>query len=113
MATAASMARPKRWDRPFGGEMTGIASNNRDEMRKRIKYNHLVANCVIFHNVVELTRVLNQLHAEGHQFAPETISALSPYLTWHINRFGWYHLDSQRQPLPIDFELAFGMPNNV
>ena len=97
----------------FGGEMTGIASNIRDEMRKRIKYNHLVANCVIFHNVVELTRVLNQLHAEGHQFAPETISALSPYLTWHINRFGWYHLDSKRQPLPIDFELAFGIPDDV
>ena len=76
-------------------------------MRKRIKYNHLVANCVIFHNVVELTRVLNQIHAEGHRFEPEAIAALSPYLTWHINRFGLYELDAKRQPLPIRFDLAF------
>ncbi|MEO0434866.1 MAG: Tn3 family transposase, partial [Cyanobacteria bacterium J06656_5] len=75
--------------------------------RKRIKYNHLVANCVIFHNVVELTRVLNQIYAEGHRFEPEAIAALIPYLTWHINRFGLYQLDAERQPLPINFELAF------
>ena len=28
-----------------------IAENDRDEQRKLIKYNHLVANCLIFHNV--------------------------------------------------------------
>ena len=94
----------------FGGQMHGIASNNRDELRKRIKCNHLVANCVIFHNVVELTRILNQLHQQGHRFSSEAISALSPYLTEHINRFGLYHLDSERQPLPIDFELLCGDP---
>jgi len=94
----------------FGGETSGIASNNRDEMRKRLKYNHLVANCVIFHNVVELTRVLNQLHQEGYRFVQAAISALSPYLTGHINRFGLYHLDAERQPLPLNFELAMGKP---
>lgn len=94
----------------FGGEMRGIASNNRDEMRKRIQYNHLVANCVIYHNVVELTRVLNQLHQEGYQFDQDAISALSPYLTEHINRFGLFQLDSERQPLPVELELAFGEP---
>ncbi|UJB73113.1 Tn3 family transposase (plasmid) [Acaryochloris sp. 'Moss Beach'] len=30
-----------------------IRVNHRDELSKRIKYNHLVANCVIFHNVTE------------------------------------------------------------
>jgi TnpA family transposase len=33
----------------FGGEGI-IASNDRAKQRKRIKYNHLIANCVIFHN---------------------------------------------------------------
>jgi TnpA family transposase len=33
----------------FGGEGI-IAENSRDEQRKAIKYNHLVANCLIFHN---------------------------------------------------------------
>ncbi|UJB73344.1 Tn3 family transposase (plasmid) [Acaryochloris sp. 'Moss Beach'] len=30
-----------------------IRVNHRDELSKRIKHNHLVANCVIFHNVTE------------------------------------------------------------
>jgi hypothetical protein len=36
--------------------------------------------------------------------------ALGPYLTGHINRFGLYRLDSGRQPLPLNFELAMGKP---
>jgi TnpA family transposase len=40
----------------FGGEGV-IAENSRDEQRKAIKYNHLVANCLIFHNVCSLTRL--------------------------------------------------------
>lgn len=47
------------------------------------------------------------LSSEGHQFELEAIAVLSPYLTWHINRFGLYQLDAERQPLPINFELAF------
>jgi TnpA family transposase len=34
----------------FGGERL-IAENDRDRQRKLIKYNHLVASCLIFHNV--------------------------------------------------------------
>jgi len=49
----------------FGGEGI-IAENRRDEQRKIVKYNHLVANLVIFHNVVTMTKVLRQLIAEGH-----------------------------------------------
>jgi hypothetical protein len=35
----------------FGGEGI-IMENSRDEQRKAIKYNHLVANCQIFHNLL-------------------------------------------------------------
>ena len=48
----------------FGGEGL-IAENDRDQQRKLIKYNHLVANCLIFHNVQAQTRVLRQLAEEG------------------------------------------------
>jgi len=71
----------------FGGEGV-IPSNNRDEQRKFIKYNHLVANCLIFYNVFEMSRILNQLMQEGYSFSDEAISALSPYLTEHVNRLG-------------------------
>jgi TnpA family transposase len=39
----------------FGGEGI-IRQNNREEQRKIIRYNHLVANLVVFHNVVAMTR---------------------------------------------------------
>ena len=82
-----------------------IASNDRDQQRKQIKYNHLVANCLIFYNVSELSRILNQLAQEGHRFSKEALAALSPYITDSIIRFGSYHLNSQRSPAPLDYNL--------
>ena len=35
------------------------------ELRRFIKYNHLVANCIIFYNVNTRTRILRQLVEEG------------------------------------------------
>ncbi len=58
-----------------------IAENDRDRQRKLIKYNHLVANCLIFHNVQAQTRILRQLAEEGQEFDDATLSRLSPYLT--------------------------------
>jgi hypothetical protein len=86
----------------FGREGT-ISTNDRDEQRKLIKYNHLVANCLIFYNVSELSRILQELAQEGRKFSAEALSALSPYITWHINRFGLYWMDADRSPLPLDF----------
>lgn len=88
----------------FGGEGV-ISTNNRDEQRKLVKYNHLVANCLIFYNVFEISRILHELMQEGVKFEPETIAALSPYWTQHINRFGRYSLDMDRCPPPIDFGI--------
>jgi TnpA family transposase len=38
-----------------------IAENLRDEQRKIIKYNHLVTNLLIYHNVVNMSRALARL----------------------------------------------------
>ena len=62
----------------FGGEGV-ISTNNRDELRQIIKYNHLIANCLIFYNVVEMSRILNDLMQEGIGVEPEAIAALSPF----------------------------------
>jgi TnpA family transposase len=88
----------------FGGERM-IPSNDRDEQRKFIKYNHLVANCLIFYNVFEMSRVLHQLMQEGYTFSEEAIASLSPYLTEHINRLGRYHLNLERRPPEIQFDV--------
>jgi TnpA family transposase len=88
-----------KWIR-FGSDET-LKENDRDEQRKLIKYNHLVANLIIFHNICTLTQLLNDLAKEGYEFDEQTIAALSPYIRDHINRFGAYVLNMlRRQGLP-------------
>lgn len=90
----------------FGGDV--ISSNSRDEQRKRIKYNHLAANCVIFHTACQLTEVVKELLAEGHELPREALAGISPYLTEHINRLGDYTLDLDHALQP---DYAFKLPD--
>ena len=89
----------------FGGDGI-ISENNRAEQRKFIKYNHLVSNCLIFHNVYSMTRAFHQLAREGYEIDEEAVARLSPYLTEHINRFGRYTLDLKRNMPSPDYNLA-------
>jgi TnpA family transposase len=86
----------------FGGEGI-ITENSRDEQRKAIKYNHLVANCLIFHNLCSLTRLVRNLEQRGESVPDDAIAAISPYLTEHINRFGDYTLNLDRKPPQPDY----------
>jgi len=72
-----------------------------------VKYNHLVANLLIFHTVVGMTRALESLAADGHGTAitSEALAGTSPYLNEHLNRFGSYELDLSKPPAPLPFEL--------
>jgi TnpA family transposase len=88
----------------FGGDGV-IRQNNREEQRQIIRYNHLVANLVVFHNVVSMTRVLQALIDEGYPVTPEIIARLAPYKLGHINRFGHYDLRFDQPPPPITEEL--------
>ena len=89
----------------FGGHE--IRENSRTEQRKIIRYNHLVANLVIFHNVVEMTKVIKQLIAEGVEITPEILEGLSPYKIGHLNRFGHYRLEFEKIPPEIPQDLDF------
>jgi TnpA family transposase len=89
----------------FGGEGI-ITENSRDEQRKAIKYNHLVANCLIFHNLCSLTRLAQMLEQRGEAVPEDAIAAISPYLTEHINRFGDYTLNLDRKPPQPDYEYT-------
>ena len=88
----------------FGGDNI-IATNIREEQRKFLKYNHLVANCLIFQNVFEVSRILHELVQEGYKVDPAAVAGLSPYLRRHINRFGRYSLDVNRTPQKLNYEL--------
>lgn len=82
-----------------------LAENHRGEQRKLIKYNHLMAKCLIFFNVCAMTRVLDKIANEGLQINTEVLRRLSPYQTRHVNRFGEYRSDLNRQPPPINYPL--------
>jgi Tn3 transposase DDE domain len=67
-----------------------------------------VANAVIFQNVVDQSRILAQLLAEGFSVYREDVMALRPYLTAHLKRFGDYVVDLTLLPPPLsDVELSF------
>jgi TnpA family transposase len=93
----------------FGGGRL-LAENTRDEQRKMIKYHHLVANLLIFHNVVTMTKALQLLMADGNRIDEEALACLSPYQTEHINRFGRYALKRDRVPEPLDRVRVLRMP---
>ena len=52
----------------------------RDEQRKMIKYNHLVANLLVFHTAVGMTRALENMAADGFADAisPEALTSKRP-----------------------------------
>lgn len=75
------------WIRFGGGGV--IRDNMRLNQRKIIRFNHLLANMLIFHTVVYQTKGINKLRAEGIEVLP----GISPYWTEHLNRFGTFHLD--------------------
>ena len=90
----------------FGGEGI-IAENVRHEQRKVIKYNQLVANMVILHNVHEMTRLLKTIQAKGYVLTEEVLRGLAPYRKGHINRFGEYMLDLEREVAPMSYKVEF------
>jgi TnpA family transposase len=90
----------------FGGEGV-LASNDRAVQRKIIKYNHLVANCVIFYNAVVISQALYELHASGVVIDADALAAISPLITEHIDRFGRYP-SNEALPPPFDEAVFHG-----
>jgi Tn3 transposase DDE domain len=96
---------------PNGYSLVGdsvITEGIRDEQRKIIKYNHLLANLLIFHTLVTMIHAIRHLVDDGYSIDTEALATLSPYQTEHINRFGTSILNLQRTPPPLDLE--FWMP---
>lgn len=92
----------------FGGDGI-IAENIRHEQHKVIKYNQLVANMVILHNVHNMTRILKGLQAKGYILTEELLNGLGPYRRHHINRFGEYPLDLERAIEPLNYRIIFSL----
>ncbi|EGV6907223.1 Tn3 family transposase [Salmonella enterica] len=80
-----------------------LEENVRDKQLKIIKYNHLIANLLIFHNCHSMTQALKELQSEGVEITPEILRTLSPYRQ-HLNRFGVFEL-RERVVAPVDYGI--------
>jgi hypothetical protein len=60
---------------------------------------------LVFHNVVSMTRVLQELINEDYSVTPLIVARMSPDKTEHINRFGSYQTRFDQVPLPITEDL--------
>ena len=61
---------------------------------------------IVLHNVVGMTRVLQELRDEGTEITLEILAGLAPFRTAHINRFGDYTLDFRRKIAPLNFDAT-------
>ncbi len=83
-----------------------IGDNMRFNQRKIIKFNHLLANMLIFHTVVYQTKGINKLKEKGINIPSEILTGMSPYWTEHINRFGAFHLNMDKNTASIEYDLT-------
>ena len=92
----------------FGGEGV-IDTIDPVEQEQHLKYNHLVANAAAIQNVIDLTRAVRDLQADGYFVRREDLAQLSPYQTRRLKRFGDYPL-SMSSPEPFDSDLVVPFP---
>jgi len=74
-----------------------IRENQLPEQDKIIKFNHLVTNLVILHNVNNMTNIIRKLQRQGFDISPELLAGLSPYRWEHINLLGLYQLVTSKK----------------
>jgi TnpA family transposase len=86
------------------GNLGRILDNDPVEMEKQVKYNHLLANCVMLQNVLDMSQALRELLDEGYPVTPQTVQGLSAYVHGHIRRYGDYELEVEEVPPPISEE---------
>ena len=80
----------------FGAE--GIERNDPAEQEKIIKFNTLLANCVIFHIAADMTTVLLAMIAERRPVDLDHLADMAPYITERVKRFGEYPIDGLEEP---------------
>lgn len=88
---------------PFGNHGR-ILDNDPVEMEKQIKFNHLIANCLMLQNVLDMSQALRELIEEGYPVTPAAVRGLSAYVHGHIRRYGDYELEVEDVPPPISEE---------
>ncbi|WP_248958473.1 Tn3 family transposase [Sphaerisporangium perillae] len=75
----------------FGGKLIG--HNDPDYQEKVIKFNELLANCVMYSTALDITDSANEIAAEGQPVDLDDLATVSPYITHTVRRFGNWTLN--------------------
>jgi TnpA family transposase len=75
----------------FGGKLIG--HNDPDYQEKVVKFNELIANCVMYSTACDITDAANATAAEGEPVVPADLATISPYITSTVRRFGNWTLN--------------------
>ena len=75
----------------FRGNLIG--HNNPDYQEKVVKFNELLANCVMYSTACDITDAANDIAAEGERVDPADLATISPYITHTVRRFGNWTLN--------------------
>jgi hypothetical protein len=75
----------------FGGKLIG--HNDPDHQEKVVKFNELIANCVIYSTACDITDAANDIAAEGQPVDTDDLATVSPYITHTVRRFGNWTLN--------------------
>ena len=75
----------------FGGKLIG--HNDPDYQDKVVKFNELLANCVMYSTACDITDAANDVAAEGELVDPADLATISPYITHTVRRFGNWTLN--------------------
>ena len=84
------------------GSRSLVATNDTVQMEKAIKYNTLIANMLMVQNVIDISRIVQELRLEGWSISKEDLAGLSPYLTEHLKRFGDFVLNLDHNAGNVD-----------
>ena len=74
-----------------GGKLTG--HNDPGHQEKVVKFNELIANCVIYSTACDITDAASQIAAEGEPVHLDDLATVSPYITHTVRRFGNWTLN--------------------
>jgi TnpA family transposase len=91
----------------FGAEE--IERNDPAQQEKMLKFNTLLANCVIFHIALDITIAVRGLIAQGHAVELDDLATTAPYITERVKRFGEYPTEGLDQP-PEQLDPRLAIP---
>ena len=89
----------------FGAQGGVIAHNDPVYQEKLIKFNQLIANCVLYSTACDITAAANALARGGRVVDAGDLATISPLIRHTIRRFGDWHLDLTPPP-PGEAHLA-------